>query len=272
MHEAPKEAAPSHENGMKLLSVDTQTSHQMVKAVLTEGRRNDELDVKRAEQPYVLYVLQDGRLVQCKPHDPVPDSTLMRFDVDEDVFPPDFGMTTKLLTRTACAHYDNAECVLEMGAGTGFPGISYAAHSKNLRELMLADIHLPAVSCAQKNVAYNRRLMPAGCRVSVFQSDLFSGVPMDREFDLIIHNQTFYPDNGRFGLHRDGGEEITHRFLYEAFRFLEQKGVILMNFASFVDARHDPRHIAEELGYRVSVVGEEQSRDGVTGFVYEIKQ
>jgi methylase of polypeptide subunit release factors len=193
------------------------------------------------------------------------------FHVDENVFPPDFGITTGLITKVATTQYSNCRTVMEMGCGTGFPAIQLAAASPKLEKLMLVDLLDEAVSCTKKNVNVNRHLFPSQCEVSVLKSDLFAEVPSEDRWDLIIHNQTFYPDNGRFGLTEEGGQQLTQRFLEAAKARLAPNGVILMAFASFVEEQHDPKPLAESLGYTVKVVGEKAARGGIRGFVYEIR-
>ncbi len=242
----------------------------LVAQVLTEAKRNDEVADVAAQLPYSVVLGPDGALRRVEFGSILEDGDLL-FEIDEDVFPPDFGMTTQMLTEEAVRRYPQAQRVLEMGAGSGFPGITFAARSKALEHLVLADIHGPAVACARKNVQRNRGLMPPASRVDLVQSDLYESVDPGFKPQLVLHNQVFYPDNGRLGLNEDGGEMLTKRFLLQSRGRLAPGGVVLMNFASFVDAKHDPHRIAPEMGFDSRIIAEKQSRDGAVAYVYEMR-
>ncbi|MER9714112.1 methyltransferase [Mesorhizobium sp. M0174] len=121
--------------------------------------------------------------------------------------------------------------ILEIGCGFGLPGL-YLAKIGAL-SLLACDIDPKAVTNTLENAARN------GIQnIEVIESDIFSDIPPDREFDYIFWNypSTFAPDNYEYkdNLERgaiDPGYRLLSRFLSEGPEFLTASGCILLGFA-----------------------------------------
>lgn len=185
--------------------------------------------------------------------------------VGVDVFPPDFGKSATLMADITCRL--KPEAVLEVGCGTGF--IAMRARQGGAAEVWATDIHPPAVECARRNVAANPELGP----VHVVEGDLFSAIPKDLRFELIVFNQPYSPARStpRLGCGADGGAVIVRRFLEEAVSHLDDEGTVMMSFCDRNDAEHDPAPIASSLGYDVEVL-EHYDSYGLGNFIYGMKR
>jgi glycosyltransferase involved in cell wall biosynthesis/SAM-dependent methyltransferase len=188
----------------------------------------------------------------------------LRLTIDRDVFPPDMGRCARNLARFA-TQYAPATA-LDMGCGSGY--LALMMKQGGAREVWAADIHLPAVECARKNANQNPRATP----INIVQSDLFENIPPSIKFDLIVFNQPFGPgDRQRVcGCGPDGGSAITRRFLLEAPAHLSNNGVLMMAFSDREAPEHDPKTIAQELGYPVRTLLHAYYNES-NNFIYEIR-
>lgn len=120
--------------------------------------------------------------------------------------------------------------VLDVGTGTGVQAIQ--AIKSGAKEVVAVDINKEAVACAKENIILNK----VEDRVSVFESDLFSSLPKDKAFDLVIANLpiTNYPAEGiaELALY-DPGYVIHQRFLSEVGLHLHKNGAIIMTHINF---------------------------------------
>jgi hypothetical protein len=202
---------------------------------------------------------------------------------DPDVFPAAVGDTSRdiaLAIRLLQHHREQAgvstqdKMALDMGCGNGALGMSIASLS-SFRKIIAVDNHKPAVD----NAAANFDQSPHREKLSVFHSDMMRDVPHEIEvsgelvpvsFDLVVFNHPYYPREGpaEFGLGREGGAEIIHRFFAEIEPFIHDHTEIIMPFANDVDPEHDPGKIAEELGLSVSILLERIDASGVTHRIY----
>ncbi|MFC7335825.1 peptide chain release factor N(5)-glutamine methyltransferase [Haloferula chungangensis] len=77
--------------------------------------------------------------------------------------------------------------ILDMGCGSGVLGLSLAADFPKA-EVTLADVSPDALALARENAEFTE------LSVSFLQSDLFSEIPEDQSFDLIVANLPYVPD------------------------------------------------------------------------------
>ena len=120
--------------------------------------------------------------------------------------------------------------VLDMGTGSGIQAIA-AAKNKNVSSITAVDINKEAVMDALQNS------MKKGIPISVQQSNLFKN--LDEKFDTIIFNPPYLPSDPKLkDLTLDGGKkgyELIQKFLKQAKKHLEKKGIILLLFSSLTD-------------------------------------
>lgn len=208
--------------------------------------RDDELKSVFYEQPY--FVELDG----------------LRLNVHRRVFPPDKGFTTRMLSRAIKSY--RVTSALDMGCGSGY--LALVMKKSGIPKVYAIDNHAPSIDCTIENVNLNPDLKP----IEVIRSELFEKIPRNKKFDLIVFNHPFYPGtrDPLFRNSSNGGRDLVERFLSEARLFLSADGVILMSFSDMAGSEHDPKIIAEELGFRTKVILEEKEK-GHTNFVYEIR-
>lgn len=87
--------------------------------------------------------------------------------------------------------------VADVGTGSGLLGLLAARSGADVTAI---DISPAAVRCAQENAIRNG----LEDRVNVTTSDVFSDVPAEKHFDLVITNPPFYP--------REASQEWDHAF------------------------------------------------------------
>ncbi len=119
--------------------------------------------------------------------------------------------------------------LLDMGTGTGLLALCAARAGAST---VAADINPAAVDCARRNAARNG----LHDRVVPVLSDLFDGIPQERNFDYIIWNPPFYPrqpaNHAMRAWHAGNGYEVLQRFSVQAARHLAPGGVLVMIFSS----------------------------------------
>lgn len=201
-------------------------------------------------------------LLDRQPYSVVLDG--LRLTVERDVFPPDLGQCAQNVARLSRVYA--ARSALDMGCGSGY--LALCLKRGGVPEVWASDIHAPAVACARANVAQNAEVGP----ITTVQSDLFENIPTGKRFDLIIFNQPYGPGPTErvCGCGPDGGYEICKRFLLAAPGHLTEAGVIVMSFSDREDARHDPKRVAEELGYSVTTILHKYY-NLANNFIYEIR-
>lgn len=127
--------------------------------------------------------------------------------------------------------------VLDMGTGSGIQAL---AALENTKDVLAVDINPEAVEKLKKK------------GVNAIVSDLFANVK--GKFDVIIFNPPYLPDDPEEDeesrLTTTGGKqghELTERFLKEAKKHLNKKGIILLLFSSMTG---DVDSILKKLKYK----------------------
>lgn len=142
--------------------------------------------------------------------------------------------------------------ILDMGCGSGVLGLSLAADFPSA-EVTLADVSPDALALAQENAALTE------IDVSLIESDLFSALPEDRSFDLIVANLPYVPDAEELApeVRHDpalalfggaDGMDLIRRFIPEAARRLTPGGWLALEIG------HDQSIETEELLRAASLI------------------
>jgi release factor glutamine methyltransferase len=126
-----------------------------------------------------------------------------------------------------------AQCVLDMGCGSGVLGLTLAAARQDW-DLTLADVSPDALALARENAA----LLEIN-NAHFLQSDLFSAI--DGTFDGIVANLPYVPEADRATLTREvmhdpalalfsgpDGLDLLRRFIPEAFQRLKPGGWLVL--------------------------------------------
>lgn len=126
--------------------------------------------------------------------------------------------------------------VLDLCCGGGSIGLA-AAHYFPDAQVDLVDISEPALALARENAA----LLGVEARASIFASDVFSGIPAGRTYDIILSNPPYVNAVDLAAMpaeyhHEPGvalgsgpdGLDLTHRILRTAGQYLAPGGVIFV--------------------------------------------
>ncbi len=159
----------------------------------------------------------------------------------ESVYRPDDDsyLAAELLEKELDRSADHLS-VLDMGTGSGILGITAAVNPK-VDLVMFADLNPAAVETSAKNLALNSSVICSKCLF--VKTNLFSDIPLDSKFDLILFNAPYLPnekDGSSLKLALDGGitgVELTSRFLEGAIKHLKDNGRILIVHSSLANER-----------------------------------
>jgi len=137
--------------------------------------------------------------------------------------------------------------VLDMGTGTGAVGL-FAAMSKKVSKVVLADISTVAVNTALDNYRKNKKKIHAD--VSMVESDLFKSV--SGLFDIITFNAPYLRKEEReskeYARLFSGGKEgveLSLRFLKECKAHINESSVVLLTASSLSNLDMLRRGLAE---------------------------
>jgi HemK-related putative methylase len=174
------------------------------------------------------------------------------YQVGPDVFNPRFFLTSKFMARHVRVGPQDA--VLDVGTGSGILAVTAA---RTARRVVAVDVNPQAVQCARENV---RRNGLEG-RVEVLHGDLFSPVPPEQRFDVILFTPPYFEGPLRRPFDHalyDPGKALARRFLAGAAERLKLGGHVQMLYSSLAAPKQVLR-MAEELGWRWSVVARKRA-------------
>ncbi len=126
--------------------------------------------------------------------------------------------------------------ILDMGTGSGCLGLSLAADFPGAT-VTLADISADALALARENAEAIGG--PASGGLDFIESDLFTAIPADRRFDLIVANLPYVPEGEKLApevrhdpaLALFGGKDgldVIRRFIPEAAKRLKPGGCLAL--------------------------------------------
>lgn len=113
----------------------------------------------------------------------------MNFKVDENVLIP--RQDTEILVETVLelrGEVREPQYILDIGTGSGCIAVSLAVNLGNSR-VTAVDISEAALGVAQKNAFSNG----VADRLTFIKSNLFSALPQDSEFDIVVSNPPYIP-------------------------------------------------------------------------------
>ncbi|MEY2664503.1 MAG: hypothetical protein RIT04_311 [Candidatus Parcubacteria bacterium] len=159
-------------------------------------------------------------------------------DVFPEVFPPksDYSVSSRSVYETF-GNLQGKE-IADIGTGTGIESI--VAVLAGADHVDATDINITAVECAQHNIDLNG----LNKNISVFQGDLFSGLPSNKKYDLIIANLpivNFKPEKQSpiIDALYDPDFSIHKRLLVEGRDHLSENGYITFTHANLQSAITD---------------------------------
>lgn len=168
-----------------------------------------------------------------------------------EVFPAARFPSTELFT--SLLPFETGMRFLDMGCGVGVASVMAAAAGCSVTAV---DINPDAVA----NTARNAALHGVGHLVTAIQSDLFSAISEDAQFDLVFWNSNFvrapaeYPCHGWFEhAFFDPGYATHDRFLHAVKQRAAKLGRVLLGFSELGDRAWLDR-TCESLGLRVATL------------------
>lgn len=175
-------------------------------------------------------------------------------DVFPYVFPPISPFSKSTYSIYSQFRDLKGKNVLDVGTGTGILAIASARSGAGNVDAI--DISEEAVKCAKHNVKLNQ----LDDKVKVWQSNLFSAVPKENKYDLIIANLPIldYPEQDlRFHSLSDPSFEYHKRLFEEAVDFLNLRGVLQISHTNLQkDGFEKLETLAEEKGFKFQITQE----------------
>lgn len=156
----------------------------------------------------------------------------LRLAVPPTVFHPKFFRTTKFLGEYLRRMDLRGRSLLEMGCGSGILSLLAAQRGATVTAV---DINPAAVAATRANALTNR----LGESVTAVVSDLFSGLPGKGEFDFILWNPPFYPqdptDDASHAWNAGTGYGALARFAASAGKYLRPGGKLIVQVSTEID-------------------------------------
>ncbi|MBA3710172.1 MAG: class I SAM-dependent methyltransferase [Planctomycetes bacterium] len=144
-----------------------------------------------------------------------------------------FGPDTYRFASFVGDHARDADCVVDIGCGSGAGGLSYAARAKRV---ILADISAKALSFARVNT-----VLAGVAHADVVQSDVLAGIP--DPIDVVIANPPYLVDP-QARIYRDGGGALgiglAVRIVRESLARLQPGGRLILYTGTPIIAGRDP--------------------------------
>lgn len=141
---------------------------------------------------------------------------------------------------------NEGEHVLDMGTGCGILGVLAA---KKAHAVLSVDINPHAIRCAKQNAALNS----VRGKMSFLQSDLFTSLGAQEQFDVILFNAPYLPSEdgedafwlGRAWAGGATGRQVLDRFISQAPCHLKQTGRILLMQSTLANVEETQRNFAK---------------------------
>lgn len=190
-----------------------------------------------AEQAEKIFALYEQRIAKRLPVAYITNEAEYlgrKFYVNEHVLVPRSLMNTRFQDFSQAIVWQNYR-VLDLCAGSGCIGISWALMDPQLR-VDLVDVSAPALQVAKINV----QRYGLEQRVCCIQSDLFTNIPTDAKYDLIITNppyvtnaeyqaspQEFKTEPKLALVAADSGLAIISQIIVQAGAYLNPQGTLI---------------------------------------------
>lgn len=155
--------------------------------------------------------------------------------------------------------------VIEIGSGTGLMSVIMAKYGA--KKVIASDIS----SLAYENTLNNVKKFGLENKIQVVQGDLFENI--HKKADLITWMIPFFPGSTQKGDTISASmimpPELFERFLIDAKKYLNPKGIVLIPSFSLGGEFMDPMKVAPKFGYVVKRTWTHNSINGIQqGFIY----
>lgn len=174
------------------------------------------------------------------------------YEISEDVFNPKYYYTSVFMAKHI--NVRPGDIVLDIGTGSGIQAITAG---QTASRVMAVDINPEAVRYASQNVIANGLEK----KISIIQSDLFSSLHSEDQFDVILFTPPYLKGTPKSDLDHalfDPEKELVRRLFREARKHLRPDGYIQMVYSSFAEPEK-VLAISEQSGWRHSLIAEEKT-------------
>ena len=188
--------------------------------------------------------------------------------IEQGVFGSDIITTAIHLAKFLYKHQDlySGKDVVDIGCGPGTQGIIMSKYGA--KTIVFSDINPKAVVNTKKNIELQNL-----ANAEVYESDLFSGFPKNRTYEVIVFNHPFFseePEKFEGDPNQDemlrrsmlGGTELLQRFFREVPKYLRQDGIIIMPYFHFAGTENDPATHVEKYDLKVFQEHKIESKQG----------
>lgn len=155
-------------------------------------------------------------------------------DVPPTVFHPKLYFTSEYFGEYLRSLNLKSKIVLDMGCGSGILSLIAASNGAYVTSV---DINPHAVVATTINVERNK----FSDRIHAFQSDLFTNIPGESRFDIILFNPPYYlkePTNDQERAFFGGDDfRVMKEFAQQVKSFLKNDGTIYIIFTSDIDEK-----------------------------------
>jgi methylase of polypeptide subunit release factors len=189
--------------------------------------------------------------------------------IERGVFGSDIITTAVHFARFLYEHQElySGKDVADIGCGPGTQGLVMSKYGA--KSVVFVDINPKAVANTQKNIQQHKL-----ANAEVYQSDLFSGLPQNISYDVVLFNHPFFseePEKFEGDPNQDemlrrsmlGGTELLQRFFREVPQYLKQDGIIIMPYFHFAGKENDPATHVEKYKLKVSQEHKVESKQGL---------
>lgn len=189
--------------------------------------------------------------------------------IEKGVFGSDIMSSGIYLARFLYQHQElyTGKDVADIGCGPGTQGIVMSKYGS--KSVVFSDINPKAVTNTRKNIEYQNI-----ANAEVYESDLFTSLPKDRTYDVIVFNHPFFsgePEKFKWDPNKDemlrrsmlGGTELIKRFFQDVLKYLRRGGIIIMPYFHFAGTENDPATHAGEHKLKISKEYKIQSKQGL---------
>ena len=149
----------------------------------------------------------------------------------------------------------SGKIVLDLGCGAGTQGTIMAKNGASF--VTFVDLSPKAVENARENISRHK----IAKKSEAFVSDLFSGIPKGRKFDVIVFNHPFFPGEPEDLKHRSadamlkrsmlGGTNLIKKFFGQCRDYMNEDSVIVMPIFHFAGPENDPANHVAKYGLKI---------------------
>ncbi len=184
------------------------------------------------------------------------------YEISENVFNPKFYFTSSFMAEHI--NVTSKDEVLDMGTGSGIQAITAA---QTAQRVLAVDINPEAVQFARANVkthVFEKKIL-------VLQSDLFSSIPQEYKFDVILFTPPYFDGIPKTFFEQalmDPDKKLIKKFFGAAKDYLKPGGYVQMLYSSIAGSEN-ALEIAGNLGWKSLILAQSKTWSE-TFYIYKL--